>query len=145
MAHGPTILAQVLKLISRPHIKSLDHVHGTGRPSRVLSRWSQFGALVFAQLAGRHSLRDVVTSLASQAKALTPLGLTPPKRSTVAEANERRPAARYEALLATLYVRCQAIAPRPGFRFTSPLCSLDSTTIALCRSLCPWARFRTAK
>ena len=106
MAHGNTILAQVLKLISRPQIEWLEHVHGTGRPSRLLSRWSQFGALVFAQLAGRHSLRDVVSALASQAQALAPLHLVPPKRSTLAEANERRPAALYQALFFTLYARC---------------------------------------
>ena len=105
----------------------------------------QFGALVFAQLAGRHSLRDVVSSLAAQAQALAPFGLTPPKRSTLAEANERRPAALYQAIFATLYERCRAVAPGHRFRFKSPLFSLDSTTISLCLSLFPWARFRKAK
>src|SRR5215208_6203436 len=103
MVHGHTILAQVLKLISRPQIELLEPAHGTGRPSRVLSRWSQFGALVFAQLAGRHSLRDVVTAMAAQSEALAPLGVTSPKPSTLAEANERRPAALYHRLFATLY------------------------------------------
>jgi Transposase DDE domain/Domain of unknown function (DUF4372) len=145
MAHGNTILAQVLKLIPKAQINSLDKEYGTGRPSRVLSRWSQLGALVFAQLAGRQSLRDVVTSLASQAKALAALGLTPPRRSTLAEANERRPAALYRALFLTLSTRCHAVAPGHGFRFKSPLFSLDSTTISLCLSLFPWARFRRAK
>jgi hypothetical protein len=145
MAHGNTVLAQVLQLIPRAQIEALDKVHGTGRPSRVLRRWSQFGALVFAQLAGRHSLRDVVCSLASQAKALAPLGLWPTKRSTLAEANARRPAALYQALFATLYARCRAVAPGHRFRFKSPLFSLDSTTLSLCVSLFPWARFRTTK
>jgi Domain of unknown function (DUF4372) len=89
MAHSTTILAQVLTLVSRSHIEALDKVHGTGRPSRGLNRWSQFGALVFAQLAGRHSLRDVACALASQANALALLGLRPPTRSTLAEANAR--------------------------------------------------------
>jgi hypothetical protein len=97
MAHGNTVLAQVLKLIPKAQINSLDTEYGTGRPSRVLSRGSQFGALVFAQLAGRQSLRDVVTALASHAQALAALGLTLPRRSTWAEAKERRPAARYRA------------------------------------------------
>lgn len=145
MAHRHTILAHVLTMVPRPHIESVDHEYGTGRPSRVLSRWSQFGALVFAQLAGRHSLRDVVSSLASQAKALAPVGLTPPKRSTLAEAHARRPATLYHTLFVQLYSRCQAVAPGHGFRFKSPLFSLDSTTISLCLSLFPWARFRTAK
>lgn len=145
MIHGTPILGQVLKLMPRAHIESLDKTYSTGRPSRVLSRWSQFGALVFAQLAGRHSLRDVETAMASQSEALAPLGVSPPKRSTLAEANERRPAALYHSLFATLYARCQAMAPGHGFRFKNPLLSLDSTTISLCLNLFPWARFRTAK
>jgi hypothetical protein len=145
VAHGNTILAQVLKMIPRSHIESLDKEHGTGRRSRILSRWTQFGALVFAQLAGRHSLRDVVHSLAAQSGALAPLSLTPPKRSTLAEANNRRPAMLYHTLFITLYTRCRAVAPGHGFRFKNPLFSLDSTTISLCLSLFPWARFRTAK
>jgi hypothetical protein len=145
VAHGNTIFAQVLKMIPRSHIESLDNEHGTGRRSRSLSRWSQFGALVFAQLAGRHSLRDVVQCMAAQAGALAPLRLTPPKRSTLAEANNRRPATLYHTLFITLYTRCQAVAPGHGFRFKNPLFSLDSTTISLCLSLFPWARFRTAK
>jgi hypothetical protein len=143
--HSTSILGQVLKLMPRAHIESLDKTYSTGRPSRVLSRWSQFGALVFAQLAGRHSLRDVVTAIASQSDALAPLGVSPPKRSTLAEANERRPAALYQSLFATLYARCQAVAPGHGLRFKNPLLSLDSTTISLCLNLFPWAHFRTAK
>jgi Transposase DDE domain/Domain of unknown function (DUF4372) len=145
MARGNTVLAQVLQLIPRSQIEALDKVHGTGRPSRMLSRWSQFGALVFAQLAGRHSLRDVVCSLAAQANALAPLGLRPPQRSTLAEANARRPAVLYQELFATLYTRCRTVAPKHRFRFKSPLFSLDSTTISLCLSLFPWAHFRTTK
>jgi uncharacterized protein DUF4372/DDE family transposase len=145
VTHGTTILGQVLKMMPRTQIESLDHEHGTGRPSRAFSRWSQFGTLVFAQLAGRHSLRDVVATMAAQSTSLALLGLTPPKRSTLAEANERRPATLYHTLLVTLYARCQAFAPGHGCRFKSPLFSLDSTTISLCLSLFPWARFRRAK
>jgi len=131
MASSTTILAQVLKLVSRSPIEALDKVYGTGRPSRGLSRWSQCGALVFAQLAGRHRLRDVACALASQANALALLGLRPPKRSTRAEANARRPVALYQALFETLYARCWAAAPQHRFRFKNPFLSLDSTTISL--------------
>jgi hypothetical protein len=145
MAHRTTILGQVLKLMSRSHIEALDKVHGTGHPRRGLSRWSQFGALVFAPLAGRHRVRDVADSLASQANALAPLGLRPPKRSTLAEANARRPVALSQALFATLYARCRTVAPKHGFRFKNPLFSLDSTTTSRCLSVFPWACFRTTK
>ena len=129
----------------RAHFESLDKAPRTGRPSRVLSRWSQFGALVFAQWAGRPSLRDVVPAMASQSEALAPLGVTPPQRSPLAEATERRPAALYHSLFAALYARGQAVAPSHGCRFKHPLFSMASTTISLGLNLLPWARFRTAK
>jgi hypothetical protein len=81
--------------------ESLDHPAGTPRPGRVRRRWSQFGARAFAQRAGRHHLRRGGHTLASQAKALTPLGLTAHKRATLAAASVRRPAALYQALFAT--------------------------------------------
>jgi hypothetical protein len=123
----------------------LDKTYRTGRPSRVRSRWSPFGALVFAPWAGRHRLRDVVTALASPADALAPLGVTPPKRSTLAEAHARRPAALDHRLLAALYARGQAVAPRHGFRCNNPRCSVDRPTSALGVNRWPWARFRTAQ
>jgi Domain of unknown function (DUF4372) len=145
MAHRTTILAQVLTLVSRSQIEALDKAYGTGRPSRGLSRRSQFGALVFAQLAGRHRWRDVACALASQANALALLGLRPPKRSTLAEAHARRPVALYQALFETLYARCRAVAPKHRFRFKNPLLSLDSPTSSRCLSVFPWACFRTTK
>jgi Domain of unknown function (DUF4372) len=104
MAHNPTILAQVLTWVLRWPIEALDQVYGTGRPRRGLSRWSQFGALVFAQLAGRHRWRDVAWALAFQAHAhaLALLGLRLPKHATLAEAHARRPVVLYQALLETL-------------------------------------------
>jgi hypothetical protein len=143
MAHGNIVRAQVLPLIPRSPIEALDKVHGTGRPRRVLSRWSPFGALVFAQWAGRHSLRDVVCSRVAQANVLAPLGLRPPPRSTRAEANARRPAALYQELLTTLYTRCRTVAPTHRFRFKSSLFSRDSTPLSLGLSRFPWARCRT--
>ena len=145
MAHGHTVLAQGLKLSPRAPIEAWDKVHGTGRPRRGLSRGSPFGALVLAQLAGRHRLRDVVDALASQAHALAPLGLGPPQRSTLADANARRPMALSQALLATRDARWRAVAPRPRVRFPKPLLALDSPTNALGWSRCPWAIFRPTK
>jgi hypothetical protein len=103
----------------------------------VLSQWSSFGPLVFAQLAGRHRLRDVVTTMASPSTARAPLALTPPKHSTRTAAKARRPAPLYQPLLATRDARCRAFAPGHGFRFNSLLISLDRTTIALGLSLFP--------
>jgi hypothetical protein len=141
--HGTLIPGQVVKLMPRAHVESWDKAQSTGRPSRVLSRWRPCGALVFAPLAGHHRLREVATAMASPSEGLALLGVTPPQRSTLAAAQARRPAALYHSLLATLYARCQVVAPGHGVRFTTPRFAVDSTTISRCLTLGPWARFRT--
>jgi putative transposase len=128
----------------RSHSEALDKAPGPGRRSRVLSRWSPCGVLVLAQRAGRHRLRAVVHWMAAQAGALAPLSLTPPQRSTLAEAHNRRPAPRSHPLLLTRDTRGQAVAPGPGCRFNNPRGALDSTTSSRGVSLWPGARFRTA-
>jgi hypothetical protein len=143
VTHGTLLRGHVCKLMPRAHLASLDKPSSPGRPSRVLSRWSQFGALVFAPWAGRHSLRAVVTAMAAPSAARAPLGVTPPQRSTLAEAKERRPAPLYHRLFAPLDARGQGVAPGHGFRFKHPLFSVDSTTIARCLNRLPWARVRT--
>jgi putative transposase len=51
----------------------------------------------------------------------------------------------YEQLAGKLLAQCQARAPRHGFRFKNKLYSLDASTIDLCLSVFPWAKFRTTK
>jgi hypothetical protein len=72
-----------------------------------------------------------------------------PRRSTLAYANEHRPAALFEDLFWTALGRFrdqQALGDRHHkFRFKNKLLSLDSTTISLCLRLFPWAKFRRAK
>jgi hypothetical protein len=81
---------------------------------------------------------------------LVHLGITKaPCRSTLSYANEHRPAALFEDLFWTASARFreqQALGGKKHkFRFKNRLLSLDSTTISLCLSLFPWARFRRAK
>ena len=110
-----------------------------------MSRWSQFVALSLAQYAGRSSLRDIVCNLSAQTAKLYHLGSARVTRSSLARVNENQPYTLYEALFHKLLSRCQGVAPRHGFRFKNKLYSLDATTIDLCLSVFPWAKFRTTK
>lgn len=110
-----------------------------------MSRWSQFVALSIGQLAGRASLRDIVSNLSAQAAKLYHLGSAKVAGTTLARVNESQLYTLYEALFHKLLSRCQGLAPRHGFRFKNKLYSLDATTIDLCLSVFPWARFRTTK
>lgn len=145
MAHSSTVLAQMLKLLPRHEFDALAREHHEGRKSRKISRWGQFVAMASAQLTGRASLRDLLGNLAAQSSKLYHLGLGLISRSSLARTNEKQPWTLYEALFFKLLSRCQRHAPGHGFRFKNKLFSLDASTIDVCLSMFPWARFRQAK
>jgi hypothetical protein len=145
LAHHNTVFAQLLKFVPRHEFETLANQHHSGRRFRKASRWSQFVAMTMAQLSGRASLRDVVANMSVQAHRLYHLGSTMLSRSNLSRINESKPYTLYEALFRKLLSRCQAMAPRHGFRFQNKLYSLDASTIDLCLSMFPWADFRTTK
>jgi hypothetical protein len=145
LAHHNTVFSQLLKLVSRHEFEALANQHHTGRKLRKMTRWSQFVAMATAQLSSRSSLRDVVSNLTAQATKLYHLGAVIVSRSSLARVNEQQPYTLYEQLAGKLLAQCQARAPRHGFRFKNKLYSLDASTIDLCLSVFPWARFRTTK
>jgi len=146
MAHHSTILSQLLQLVDRYEFHKIEQEgFAPKRKYRTLSRWSQFVAMMFAQITRRTSLRDLTGLLDAHSARLYHAGSGPVRRSTLADANNDRPAEFFETLFNRLYHRCSAIAPKKKFRFKNKLYSLDSTVIDLCLSLFPWAHFRRAK
>lgn len=142
MAHHNTVFAQLLRFVPRHEFEKLARRHHVGREFRKTSRWSQFVALATGQLAGRNSLRDVVSNLCAQSRSLYHLGASVVTRSTLARVNEQQPHQLYEALFEKLYAQCTPTAPRHPFRFKNKLYSLDASTIDLSLSIFPWAKFR---
>lgn len=145
MAHHNTVFAQLLKFVPRHEFEALANQHHEGQKLRKMSRWSQFVAMGLAQLSGRSSLRDIVSNLSAQTAKLYHLGSCKVTRTSLARVNERQSHMLYEALFHKLLARCQGFAPRHGFRFKNKLYSLDASTIDLCLSVFPWAKFRTTK
>ncbi len=145
MSHYNTVFSQLLKLIPRHEFETLAKQHHSGRSFRKASRWSQFVTMAMGQLSGRKSLRDIVENVSAQAHRLYHLGSVKLSRSNLSRINENKPYALYEALFGKLLKRCQGIAPDHQFRFKNPLYSLDASTIDLCLSVFPWAKFRTTK
>ena len=69
-----------------------------------------------------------------------------PNKSTLSYANAHRPWQMYQDLFYDTLDWCRSDAPgKHKFRFKNKLLSLDSTTISLCLSLFPWAKFRRTK
>ncbi len=145
MAHCNTVLSQILRIFPRHEFQALANKHHVGQKFRSFSRWTQFVALVTAQLTGRNSLRDIEENMSAQAGKLYHLGIKPFGRSTLARANETQPHQMYEALFQRLLVRCQGLAPTKRFKFKEKLYLLDASMIDLTLSLFPWAKYRKSK
>lgn len=145
MSHCNTILNQILKIVSRHEFESLANKHHSGRKFRKTNRWSQFTAIVLAQLTGRQSLRDIIENLKAQTHRLYHLGMMKLSRSNFSRINENKSYKMYEELFGKLLSRCQGMTKGHGFRFKNKLYSLDASTIDLCLNLFPWAKFRKQK
>ena len=124
--------------------------HDAERAAKGFTCWTQFVSMIFCQLGRADSLREICQGLDCCLGKLTHLGIArAPRRSTLAYANQHRPAKLFEELFYTALARFReqgALGPRQHkFRFKNKLLSLDSTTITLCLSLFPWAKYRRAK
>lgn len=146
MGHFNTIMNQLLTHLPRHQFATLAKNLGGDHHVRTFTSWQHAVILLYAQIAGKDSLRDIAHSAAAQKSKLYHLGLPDGvARSTLADANNRRDPAMFEGLFHKLLERCLHLAPRHKFRFKNPLHSIDATTIDLCLALFPWAKFRTTK
>ena len=144
-----SIFAQMLQLFPRLEFEACVREHQAERHARGFSSWTQFVAMLFAQLGHAQSLREITGGLAACAGKLAHLGVSaPPKRSTLAYANEHRPWELFQTVFGRLYQRCSAEVAgrsRRKFRFQHKLLSLDATLMPLCLSMFDWAHYRRRK
>lgn len=145
MAHSSTILNQLTALFPRHEFESLAKTHHKGQKFRSFNRWSQFLAMITAQLSGRKSLRDLIANLQAQGHRIYHLGMKRTTRATLARVNEQQPYELYKELFFSLLKRCQMYSPQNRFKFKGKLYLLDATTIDLCLNVFPWAQFRKTK
>jgi len=150
MVRVPSIFSQLLRFFPRSEFNRLVVEHEAEKAAKGFSCWTQFVAMLFCQLGQADSLRAICLGLALALGKLKHLGIdTPPNKSTLSYANAHRPAELFEDLFWRALERFRqngGLGPRRHkFRFKNKLLSLDSTTISLCLSLFPWAKFRRAK
>ena len=148
MNQGRTVFSQLISFLpDREFRRCVERYQGDVR-LREFSCWDQYLAMAFAQLTYRESLRDIEACLRSMQGKLYHLGFRGKvARSTLADANEShdwRIFADFAQLLITIARPLYAHDPI-GVELNQSLYALDSTTIDLCLSLFPWAKFRKHK
>jgi hypothetical protein len=115
---------------------------------RGFSCWDQFLCMAFAQLTYRESLRDIEACLRASTSRLFHMGIRGKvSRSTLADANEAHDWRIYSDFAMILMDRARSLYSDDPFgaEVDQVAYALDSTTIDLCLSMFPWARFRKAK
>src|SRR5207302_3869366 len=138
MQHHNSVFHEVLKQVRWDVFDRLVAAHGADRRVRQLTTKSQFIALLYGQLEGAASLREIEAGLESHHSRLYHLGASAPRRSTLADANKRRPCAVFAELFAVMAAR----AHRPLRRVLAGTTYLiDATGLRLDGRSLDWARF----
>jgi hypothetical protein len=145
---GRTVFAQLIAHLSHIEFQKCVTRYDGDRHHRSLSCWDQYLAMAFAQFTYRESLRDIEACLRSMSGKLYHMGFRSRiARSTLADANEThdwRIFADFAQILIGI-ARPLYVEDPIGVDLDHSLYALDSTTIDLCLSLFPWAKFRQHK
>jgi hypothetical protein len=145
---GRTVFSQLIEHLPEKEFQKCVARHRGDANFRGFSCWDQLLAMAFAQLTYRESLRDIESCLRALQSKLYHMGFRGKvSRSTLADANESHDwrifADFAQGLIAT--ARPLHACDLMGVDLDQSLYALDSTTIDLCLSLFPWAKFRQRK
>lgn len=148
MNAGKTVFSQLMDFVPTHEFKRCVLRYDGHYKMQRFTCWTQFLAMAFAQLTYRESLRDIEACLHAMPQRLYHMGIRGrvPK-STLADANETRDWRIFEDFGNVLIGQARALysGESLGFDLQHAAYALDSSTIDLCLSLFPWARFRRRK
>jgi hypothetical protein len=140
MRHQNTVLHDLTKWIPWKTFEKLVEDHGTDELTRRFDSKRHLLTLLFGQLAGLTSIREVITAMESHRHRLYHCGAVVPKRSTLADANSKRSSALFVALFREMLAQQTRRLRR---KMGEAVLLLDSTGLHLAGLGAEWARFST--
>ena len=143
MKHHNSVFHHLLKAIPRHQFQKVVDRHNGDHRIRTLSCWTQLVAMIFAQLAGRVSIRDLVENFNDCHRQHYHLGVSQIKRSSLSDANSQRAASIFTETFFCLLQKVRSHLPRGAASDMVRL--IDSTTIDLNANQFEWAHFRKTK
>jgi hypothetical protein len=138
MLHQNSVFHGLLKHVPWGRFDALVDECGADVRVRRLSTKSQLLAMLFGQFSGATSLREIEAGLKSHAGRLYHLGASPPRRSTLADANSRRPAEVFTELFDTLLKQASRGLRR---KIAETTYLIDATSLHLSPRSADWALF----
>lgn len=145
MKNVSTIFNQILNLIPQGQIQKASDKFKGDKYTKKFKTYHHFITLLYAQITGKDSLRDIERPININKSKIQYLSLPEVKRSTLSNANNRRNYRIFESIFYTMLDKTMQLTPKHKFKFKNPLYSMDSTTISLCLSVFDWAKYRKKK
>jgi len=148
MYTGPTIFSQLMQHLPWHHFRRCVRRYSGNQKVKDFKCSDHFRVMSFAQLTYRESLRDIEACLRAMRPKLYHMGIhTTVCRSNLAKANKRRDWRIYAEFAQHLIVEARRLYADEDLAvdLDASVYALDSTTIDLCLSMFPWARFRRRK
>ena len=148
MNSGKTIFSQLMDFLPAQDFRHCVDRYDGNYKLQSFSCWDQFLCMAFAQLTYRESLRDIEACLRAAGTKLYHMGIRGRiSRNTLANANAVRDWRIYADFAQTLIPTARELYVGDSFAIDlkETVYALDATTIDLCLSLFPWARFRKHK
>jgi len=143
-----SLFSQLLQLFPQPVFNSLVAEHQTEYRSKGFSSWHHFVLMLFGQLSGSSSLREICDGFNSFDGKRTHLGIDKEScHNTLSYANEHRSSDLFANLFKNLVELVFQVSEKKNdvFPCTKKLYSIDSSTIDLCLSVFNWAKYKTEK
>jgi hypothetical protein len=138
---GQPLYSQVIKLLDKAKILQISREHGGERYIKRFDAWTHLVVMLYAVIMRFDSLREISTSLQAEARKLCHLGISMmTSRSTLSDANKRRPEKVFEAIYSDLYATYHTrlssdSRSRREPKWMKQLQIIDSTTITLFSNL----------
>ena len=133
-----TVLSQLVQRVPWARFAQLAAEPAYAHATRGFTAKSHLVALLYAQLIGAASLREIELGMASQAAQLAALAVQPARHTTLADANRDRPSALFIALLLAMLDTLNRAQRR---RLEATVYLIDASFLALPARYAKWARF----
>lgn len=147
MNSGKYVFAQLIEFFPQKAFQRIVMRYQGDKYIKSLSCWNQLLIMMFGQLAGCESLRELVCIIAAHEPKSNHLGFgkTAITRSNLSKANANRDHKIFEGFAYKMISIAQSKRIKKKFEIAGRFYAFDSTTIDLCLSLFWWANFRKAK
>ena len=148
MNQGKYVYSQLTDFLPKRVFDNIAHKYQGDKYIKHFSCWNQLLAMVFGQLTGRDSLRDLIISIEPHKSKYYHLGFgRGSSRSNFANANEKRDCKIFEEYAFYLIDQARKSSIEEGFQLIieGNVYAFDSTTVDLCLNIFWWAEFRKTK